>query len=235
MRRQINWKIMLTSTTSIILVYVGLNLFRWLIMEIGAYFSGFEGDIIWNISNITAVSEHWTWSQVMLLYLAPYLAMLFLYAVVNWRRKYPVTIPRWLQLFQSWSFILLLLNVFFMPIFEILTKHGLYHALNWLGVGSILQYVFGIMMILFFVYSSFNLSTLTSTLLNIPNNKLITPKIVLIQLPYIWYIPIAILILVVFFSSNYIFPSNFLYFLSGLVFVMIINTWLISRYRVIVN
>ena len=129
----------------------------------------------------------------------------------------------------------LLLNLFFMPMIDILTKHGIYHALNWLGVARYLQYIVGIVMILFFVYNSFNLSTLSSTLLNIPNNKLITSKKVLIQLLYIWYIPIAILILIVFFSSNYTFPPDFLYFLSGLVFVILLNTWLISRYRVIVN
>lgn len=212
-----------------------LNLFRWMIMSIGAHFSGFQGNIVLGVTNITAVSEHWTWSQVIWLYLAPYLAMLLLYAGINWSRKFPVTIPRWLQFIQSWAFILLLLNVFFMPMIEILTVRGLYHAFNWLGINRYLQFLFGIMMLLFFIYRSFNLSSLTSTLLTIPDNKLITPKKVLIQLPYIWYLPITFLVVVVFLSSNYLFPTNFNYFLYGLLFIVTINTLVISRYDVIVK
>jgi len=235
MRQNSKCSIMLLSTSSLIFVFFVLNLVRWFIMEFGAYMSGFDGDVIWGMSYIKATSDHWSWNQVMWIYFAPYIALLFLFAITNWRRKYPSSIAPWLQLIQSWAFLLLALYVFFMPLIEVLTQQGIYYALSWLGIGRYLQVTFGILMFMFFIYKAFNVSALFSTLLKVSVNKLITPKKVLVQLPIIWYIPITLLTAVVYLSSNYTIPIDFIYFLSGMTLVMICNTWLISRYDVVVS
>jgi len=235
MSRNGNLRKMLFSTLSVTSVFIALNLVRWFIMELGAYLSKFDGYVIWSMSHIKATSDHWSWIQVMWLYFAPYIALLFLFAIIKWMRKHPSSIPPWLQLIQSWTFLILIVYVFFMPLVDVLTKKEIYHALNWFGIERIWQIIFGILMFLFFIYKAFNTSSLFSTLLNVTGDKLITPKQVLVQLPFIWYIPITLLTAVVYLSSNYTIPTNFVYFLSGMALVIICNIWLISRYDVVVS
>lgn len=230
-----NWKNLLVSTLSLLIVSGLLNLVSWLTMVFGAYMSDFDGEIIWNISHITASSVHWSWNQVMWIYLAPYIALLFLFAIIKWKRKYPTSIHIFLQSFQSWAFLLLISYLFFMPMVDIVTKQGIYHVLNWLGIASYLQIIIGILLLMYFIVSSFNVSTLFSTQLEVPMDKLITTKQVMVQLPLIWYIPIALLTAVVYLLSSYSFPPSFIYFLSGTTFIILVNTWLISRYNVIVK
>ena len=158
MSRNGNLRKMLFSTLSVTSVFIALNLVRWFIMELGAYLSKFDGYVIWSMSHIKATSDHWSWIQVMWLYFAPYIALLFLFAIIKWMRKHPSSIPPWLQLIQSWTFLILIVYVFFMPLVDVLTKKEIYHALNWFGIERIWQIIFGILMFLFFIYKAFNTS-----------------------------------------------------------------------------
>ena len=225
----------ISSALALALIHFTLNIVQWFIMRLGASFSGFEGDIVYNTFNSMAWSEEWTLMQVLWIYLAPWLGLFFIYSGVNWRRKYPTSIKTTLQLVQSWAFALLLLQVFFMPLVDILTKKGVYHALNWLHIDYFIQIVVGIMMWLYFIFKVTNVSALFSTILDLPKKKPIKPKQILFQLPAIWYIPILFLTFVVYLSSNYSLPTNFHYYLYGLIFIVIVNTLVISRYDVIVK
>jgi hypothetical protein len=229
-----NLKILLASTLSIMLMFFVLNLLKLLIMEVGANISGFDGDIIWCITNTTAVSDDWSWSQVMWLYFAPYLLLFFLYIGINWRQKLPIVIPPWLQMIQSWAYVLILMYVFFMPLIEVIYKYGVYHSLNWMGVDRYLQIIISSLLSLYFIYKALNVSKLFSTLLKVPIYEYIKPKQILCKLPYIWYIPFAFLFIIVLHFSNYSLPMSFNYFVIGLSYMIIVNTWLISRYDVIV-
>lgn len=223
------------STFSLIVVYVILLAFQWAIMLLGAWISGLEGQIIFEMISPIASAESWTQQQVLWIYLAPYIGLICLYLLLRWQRRYPIGILAWIQLVQSWTYLLILLFVFFMPLVDIINKQGLYHALNWLHISRSIQFVFGISMWIIFIYKAFHVAALFSTSLQLPSEINTKPKQILSKLPFLWYLPVAFLAILIYLLSNFTLQANSLYFLSGTFSLLLLNTWLIQRYNVIVS
>ena len=223
------------STLFLVFAFAALVFLQLATMQTGAYVSGFEGLIILEGITTIAVSNLWYKSQVMWIYLMPYGVFVMIFTLVAWQRRYPTEIPMWVQLLQSWTYVVLLLTVFFMPLWEILNQRGIYYALNWLHIDMLLQFAFGIFMWLILLTRVLHISILFSTSLIIPPSKTIIPKQIMIQLPFLWYIPLLILIGIIYLLSNFIIPEAYMYFLGGMVFILLVNTGLISRYSVIVK
>ena len=100
------------STFSLIVVYVMLLAFQLAIMFLGAWISGYEGQISFDIMSPIASATSWTQQQVLWIYLAPYIGLIGLYLIFRWQRRYPIGISAWIQLLQSWTYLLILLFVF---------------------------------------------------------------------------------------------------------------------------
>ena len=232
------------STLSLIVVFLVIIFTQWALIQLGAYMNGFEGQIVFKFLSSTGSAESWKRTQVMWIFLGPYLGLVVLYFILRWQRNYPVKLPPWLQLIQSWSYFIILLFVFFMPLVDIIYKQGLYHALNWLHISRLLQFVFGIAMWLIFIYKAFHVSVLFSTSLQLPSPKINNDwrtnfsrdsKQILIQLLFLWYIPVVILSILIYILSAFTLSPIYLYFFSGMLFLLLINTWIIQRYNVIVK
>jgi len=225
----------LLSTLSLISVFAIIQLLQYSFVHFAAYISDFEGEIVWNYFTTTVNTESWSFKQVILMYLSPFASFLFLFILLNFLPKAKQKNNTWLLFIYNWAYLLLLLKVFFMPIFEIINHKGIYHALNWLYFSRTEQFLFGIIMLLFFAFRIFRTASFFSRSLILPPYKFLKRKQIIAQLPFLWFIPFAVLVLFVFILSNrnFVFPFN--YFLTGLLFSLLINTWLISRYDVIVT
>jgi len=234
----------IASSVSLIITFLIIIIFYWALMHIGAYISNLDGQVLFKFLLPTASAESWNKTQVMWIYLVPYLVLVILYISLKWHRNYPVTLPSWLQLIQNWTYLLIMLFVFFMPLVDIINKQGLYHALNWLHINRLIQFAFGVAMWLIFIYKAFHVSVLFSTSLQLPSPKTNNdwranfsrdPKQILIQLLFLWYIPVVVLSILIYILSAFTLSPIYLYFFSGMLFLLLINTWIIQRYNVIVK
>lgn len=232
---KINTKLTIQSAISLIAVYFMLLTFQWTIMLLGAWVSGFEGQISFETMSPIASAELWTKQQVFWIYFMPYIGLIGLYLIIRWQRRYPISIPAWIQLLQSWTYLLILLFVFFIPLVDIINKQGLYHALNWLHISRLIQFLFGVALLMIFVYKAFHVVVLFSTSLQLSSKIITQPKQILHQLPFLWYLPVVFLTIIIYLLSNFTLSANSLYFLSGMLFLLFVNTWYIQRYNVIVK
>ena len=229
------WALALLSTVSLLLVFFLIQFFQWCFMQLGAYISDFEGQVIWNKFAITATSETWNFEQVMWIYLSPFAGFLVLYILLNLFPRHPLKMANWILLTYAWAFLLVLLMVFFMPITEIIQRQGIYHALNWLYFSRIEQAVVVIIVFFFLMFKLFSISALFSTSLKLPSFQMLEKKQIANQLLYLWYIPLFILSLIVFLASDLSIPFPVNYFLSGIAITLFINIWVIRLYNVIVK
>ena len=227
--------ITLLSTISLLLVFLIIQFFQWGFVQLGAYISDFDGKIVWSAFGLVVNSESWNFQQIIWIYFFPLAGFLLLYILLDLFPRYPVKMAKWILLTYAWAFLLVFLMVFFMPLMEIIQRKGIYHVLNWLSFSRLEQMFFGIILLLFFIFKMFRISTLFSTSLIIPSFQLVEKKQITSQLLYLWLIPFMILCLIVFITSNLSFPFPINYFLFGIVIVLFINTWVIRLYNVIVK
>ena len=225
----------LLSTISLLGVFIVMQILQHGFISVAAYLSDFNGEIMWNALRTIISSESWSYKQVILLYLSPFVSFLFLFILLNFLPKAKLKENNWVSLLYSWAYLLLLLKVFLIPVFEIINHKGIYHALNWMYFNKFEKLLFGIIVVLVFMFRIFRTASLFSKCLILPSNKFLKKKQIITQLPFLWFVPFTILVLFVFLLSegNFVFPFN--YFLFSLLFSLLINTWLISRYDVIVK
>lgn len=230
-------KLILTTQSSLwlLVAFATLFIFRWALLQFGVYVSDFEGHLELKGLEFIISSDTWNWMQVLWIYLFPYIGLLFVYVAISKHRKYPSKYPTWLLLLHSWTYLLTLVLVFFNPLLEIIYREGLYHALNWLHINRTFQLIFGIVLWIYLIFRMFRIASLFSVYLFIPSTKLTTPKQITPQLIYLWYIPFLILSLFILLVSNFIFLRSGIYLLSGMLVLLLVNTWLIRRYNVIVK
>ena len=229
------WELALLSTISLLPLFVLIQFLQWCFMQLGAYISDFEGQVIWNKFTIVATSETWNFEQVMWIYLSSFAGFLVLYIFLNLFPKQPFKMANWIMLNYAWAFLLVLLMVFFMPIIEIIHRQGIYHALNWLSFSRHEQAFVVIVLFFFLIYKLFRISTLFSTSLKLPSFQMLEKKQIGNQLLYLWYLPFLILSLMVFTVSGFSIPFPVNYFLVGIATILFINSWIIRLYNVIVK
>jgi len=169
----------------------------------------FDGKIDWNYFTPIVNAESWSFKQVILMYLSSFVSLLFLFILLNFLPKTKLKENNWVSLLYSWAYLLLLLKVFLMPIFEIINHKGIYHALNWMYFNRFEKLLFGIILIFVFSFRIFRTAAFFSKSLILPPYKFLRKQQIIAQLPFLWFIPFAVLTLFVFLLStgNFIFPS----------------------------
>lgn len=225
----------LLSTISLVLVFLIIQSFQWGFVQLGAYISDFEGQIVWNDFGPVATSDSWNFQQVLWIYFFPFAGFLLFYILLDLFPRHPFKLANWILLTYAWTFLLVFLMVFFMPLMEIIQHKGIYYVLNWLSFSRLEQMLFGIILLLFSIFKLFRISELFSTSLIIPSFQLVEKKQITSQLLYLWFIPFFILSLIIFIASDLSIPFPINYFLLGIVIVLFINTWVIRLYNVIVK
>lgn len=228
------WRFAIVSTLTLSLLLAILFILKWCLIQIGVYISGFEGQIVINYFKIDALSDNWNLSQVLWIYLFPYVSIIIIYFVINWRPQHPIKISFFLLFMRSWAYLLIILLVFFMPIYEILSRQGIYFALNWLYINHTFQLLFGVIMLIYLFVRAFRIATLFSAALIIPSDNIAIKNQTTIQLIFILYIPLAIISLIIFVGLKASLFSAASYFLLGMLILIFINTLLIRRYNVII-
>lgn len=221
------------SSVIMLISWTLLSTINWLLTELGAVISDFNGDIYWYGVEIKASANHWLLGQVLWLFLFPYLGMVLIYFIFSINHVPRKLKSSWLQFFLPWGYLFSMVWVFVVPIFGLIQQTGIYYALSWLHVDRVIQYSLLIFLFLAFLIRVFRLGPLFSLTLSIP--MVIKSRAVvwsrlwsLIWLPFILW---SFLIIVITPSSF----SSYSYLVLGVFFILILNTGLILRYDVIVN
>jgi len=227
--------ITLKSLLSLIFAFAVVQLLQRGFISLGAYISDFNGQLLWRDFVFSASSDKWSLSQVLWIYLFPYIGFLVIYIVIFLRRSHPIKIPQRLLLVYGWAYMIILALVFFLPLWEILNRKGIYFALEWINFTSVEQVVLGILLMLFFIIRVFRFSSIFSTSLILPSNQFINPHQIIGQIPFLWYIPFLFFAVCVVLISGLMltYPNNYL--LGGIFIAIILNTPIITKYKVIVT
>jgi len=228
-------KLALNSTINLIVAGIGLHMLLWISVSLGAYISGFDGQIVWKPFIYYARAIHWSRFQVMALYLFPYLVLLVVFILLSFKWIFFRNYSRATRYTYAWLFFFIILWIFFLPIWDVYNKHGFYYALSWFGFSRLEQYLFGLITFLGYLYYLFHLSLFFSLCLDVPVNKFLNKRQIVNQLVYIWYLPVIIFTLLIYVVSGMkvLYPVN--YFLIGIFVTTLINLPYIIRYRVIIH
>lgn len=234
-RKQQKLMLVFTSFINLLLASVALQISLWMLVTLGSLVTGFNGRIEWDILVFYAFSDNWTRLQVLGLYLFPYLALFSIFIALSFNGMKLKHMYLKFRLFYSWLLLLLIVWLFFLPFWEILYRHNIYFALDWLYFDRKEQYLFSLLTLIGYVYYLFRVSPPFSLCLDLPTYQFIKPDKIKPLLLYLWYIPFLISSLIIFIITGMtiLFPAY--YVLAGIIITMFINTIYISGYRVIVE
>jgi len=235
MKKKSHIKTLILSSLSLLLAYTGLLFIIYSLVSIVSYFTDFEGVISLDFFGVIANAQNWNIYQVLAVYLLPFLIFLTINSFLRKLHKFPKDYSNFTLLVYSWLYCLNLILLFFMPIWDVINKSGIYYALSWLNFTLLEQYVFGILMLFIFLYKIFHISSVFSSALPLDNSNFIQSKQIMSFLPFIWYFPVLIFSLLIFLLAPNPFNHPIIVFMGGLYFCIILNTFLIIRYRVIVK
>jgi len=235
MKKKSHIKMLMLSSLSLILAYTGLLFIIYSLVSIASYITGFEGVISLDFFGVKANAQNWNIYQVLAIYLLPFLIFLSINSFLRKLHKFPKEYSNFTMLFYSWLYCLNLILLFFIPIWDVINKSGIYYALSWLNFTLLEQYFFGIIMMFIFLYKMFQISSVFSSALALDNSNFIQSKQIMSFLPFIWYIPVLIFSLLIFLLSPNPFNYPIIVIMGGLYFCIILNSFVIIRYRVIVK
>lgn len=226
--------IALRSTINLFAAFAFMLMLKWMLMTLGAWISDFPGIIKWDGIQIKAFSQTWDLKQVLGIYLFPYLGFGLFYLVFSTRRQVPIKLPSGMHLFYSWVYTLLIVAVFLVPICELFYRNGIYYALSWLYFNRFEKIIFTFVLLMLYMIRVSRISPVFSSSLSVQPYTFIKEKVLLKQLPFLWYGPYLLLFLsVIVISTSFSFSQNSL--LTGLFFTLLINTPLIAKYKVIIK
>jgi len=194
---------LIISTITLLVVFFSMILLKYLLMLIGGLISGFQGSFSLNNLLISVANEQWTKAEVLWVYLMPYAGYLLIYILLSHSRKFPIKLSLSFQFLQSWAYVMLIIFVFVMPLLEIINKSGIYFPLIWMQTNYIIQVVFGIVLMIFFLYRSVNVSQLFSTTLSLKNPNKPSKKEIFNQLIFMWFSPMILLAAIVLYLVSF--------------------------------
>ncbi len=223
------------STWVLLIVLFCLFSLKWILVNIGAWVSDFEGELkIGDDLLPVAVSEYWNWRHVLWIYLFPYIGFVVIYTFLSLQRRISFNISRWLLLLRGWAFLLIIIIVFFMPLLEIMSKQGIYYALSWLYIDRSIQFIIGTLLWFYFMIRVFRVSSLFSSCMIIPHTRITSPSFITNQLIYLWYLPVLIVTVIKLVVTKFALYSESNFLVAGILLIILTNTWLIRKYKVIV-
>lgn len=227
-------KLAVLSVFALLVAMAIFQLLQWSMVHFGAVMSGFKGHIGWYGLKLVAYYDAWNLSHVLYLYLIPYIVFLAILVVMLSGRIKSSNFPTFFGLLYNWSFLILIVWVLFLPLWEVVDQKGIFYALSWLGFSRMEQYAFGlIMMALFFIYL-FRVSAMFSVNLLVPRKQYVDKASIRLQLVYLWYLPVVALTIAVLFLSQMKFSSPNNYFIDGVFVTILLNAFYIKSYDVIV-
>ncbi len=146
-----NTKNIVQSFLVMIVSYMVIWFLKLGLLIFGSKISGLDGDIIIDKLMIGVVSKDWNTYQVLTVYLLPFLILMLLTFIISRRFYYPIRISKILVLTKSWIFIFLMIEAFVLPVVSIIVKSDIYYPLTWLGLSRIEQYLFALILFLFYL------------------------------------------------------------------------------------
>ncbi len=223
------------STLCLITAFALLQFLQWVFMLIGAYFSSFEGQIKYDAGIISATAENWNLKQVVAIFLFPDIVFFLLFIFFFLQKIKYKHAHKLFSLFKGWLFLLITVKILFIPVLEIFNKKGIYYLFLWIDVSLTYQYVFALILLLYFLFNVFKFSAVFSLVIDVHSKQFVKPKFVLSNIILLWYIPALILstLILVVSKMQITFPND--YFIIGLFVVIFINTFYVVNYKVIVN
>ena len=222
------------STLSLLLSVSILLIYKWLLMELGAFLSGFQGTLHWVGTDIVPRSASWTSAQVLWIYLLPFAGLVLLFGLLTSRRGALSPVPQRLKLIWSWISLLTMLHLFFMPMWEIYFRQGIYFPLSYLFIPRSMQGIFGLALWTYLIFRIFSPAAHFSTLM-FGDEPYRNFRLNLVQMVPLLFIPYILYIFLWWIATGFVFtPLNELYF-TGLLLALLANSWLMSKYNVIVT
>ncbi len=225
------------STVALMLAYAFLFFLQWGVVQLLTFLSGFHGNEVWHVCSFSARSLHWEPYQIVVVYLVPVLFFLLLLLILDFRVRpeFPVKRSRPVLFFYGWFYLLLLIRTLFIPAWETINKTGFYYGLEWFSFHRDAQglVVFG--MVLLFLVNLAKVAPHFSTGLGNFSGKFLKPKVILPRLLYLWYGPLFIFSICLFMIAWVWLHSSGLICLSGVIFVITVNSFIMARYHVIVK
>lgn len=230
-------RLSLESTLALILGFAGFQLVFFFFKWTGSIISGFNGMIKWNHFGIYTIAHTWVLKQVLALYLFPEVALLLLFLLFYlffFRKLFVINRTPFVLFVFNWFYLVLMVTVFFMPLIQIIHGSGIYYSLSWLRLSRTDQLIIGMTLMILFLLNIFSVSSVFSKSLIVPKKQFVNSKDILQNLLYIWYLPVAILFIVIYLISGgeIRFPVDFLIY--GIVLSLIINSFYITTFKVIV-
>lgn len=225
------FKYCLHSITSLFLAFILLWIMQYLLIQAGAILSGFQGQITFNGLVLSVISRSWLLRQVVSLYFFPYIAIVFIYLIFSTKRYFGKSI--WLHLFYGWVSALLLVHVFFLPVWNFINKEGLYYVLQWLNISDTVQLYLGSLGCLILLYNQFKLSQIFSSSLHLSTP--IDTKVDFIKIVFsIWFIPIIFTLVLGYFYNINIMSVEIVIVILIVFIMLLFNLPLIIKYKVII-
>ena len=235
MSRKQKFLIAAKSTVSLLLAWALLQLMEGVLLEVGAWLSGFNGHMAWNAFVFRVPAQQGDSKQVFFFFLFPWMVF------VLWLILFPVRFSpakkkrEFFRLLKGWVFLLVLVRALWMPLWEIIYQRGLYYAFGQFYFFRNASSLIGIALFLGFLLAVFRVSTLFAGSLPVPAGRFLKSGDIRPHLLYLWAVPFVVLLLLLVGVSG-LKPGFFNgYFLGGIAFALLVNTPYISSYKVIVR
>ena len=235
MEKSQNFFLAVKSTLSLLLAWALLQVMEGVLLEAGAWLSGFNGHVVWQAFAFRVPVQQKGFEQSFFLSLFPWLVFLL------WALLFPVRFNpakkkcEFFRLLKGWIFLLVLIRALWMPLCEIIYKKGLYYAFEQIHFFRNGPYLTGIALFLGFLMVVFRVSTLFAGSLPVPADRFLKSSDIRPRLIYLWFTPVVVFLILLIGVSG-LKPGFFNgCFAGGIAFALLVNVPYISSYNVIVK
>ena len=225
----------ISSTIVMIFSFLMLRHLKLGLVYMGAMISGLHGEII--ISNLMSnvISDNSSVTQVLLVYLIPFLVLVIITFIVGTKYHYPVKHSKLLVLVKSWFYVFLIIESFLLPIASIIIKSGVYYPLSMIGFSRFEQYLAAIILFVLYITGSAKSGPFFAVAIKNAKDVVTQKSAIVSQVLAIIVVPALGLILALLayygFNPN---PESTTY-IAGLIFSLALTAWQIINYDVIIR
>ena len=233
MRLKVNQ--IISSTLVMLFSFLVIRFLKLGLLIAGAKISGLDSEIM--ISNLmaTVISENWSVTQLLFVYLLPFLVMVILAFIVGIKYNYPVKYSKLFVLVKSWMYVFLIIEAFLLPIASILIKSVVYHPLSMIGFSRFEQYLVAIILFVFYLIGSAKSGPFFAARIE-HCKEVVTEKSCLVtQVLALIVVPAIGLILTILACYGFNQNLELTTFIAGLIFSLGLTVWQIVSYDVIIK
>ena len=223
------------SIMIILLSFTAVWLSKVILIFIGAWLIDIDGNIVFDKLSVYVNYDNWTFLQVLIIYLMPFLVLLFITFILGRKYHYPIKYSRVSVLFNSWIYSLLLLEVFLIPAIDILNNTGIYIPISWLGFTRIEQYMVAGLLFLLYLNGSSRLGPFFALATKLPTLDITDKRPVLNQIITLLVFPGIVLFMLMLVLYKFEFKNTMIVYIIGLTYSLGLSSWQIHRYDVIIK